>query len=190
MSERALLNSRREFLARGALFAFLTGSGIQLLTPAEARASGVPHRVLDKNQAQTLESLAEVLLPGSAKRGIAHFIDTQLAAPPADSLLMIKYLGSNPPFTAFYISGFAALNAAARHMHSRQFSELSPPDAHALVTAMSKGDIAGWNGPPPASFFFVLRNDAVDVAYGTVEGFEDLGVPYMPHIAPASRWGE
>lgn len=189
MSEKSLPKSRREFLARGALFAFLTGSGIQLLTPAEARAVGVPHRVLDKNQVQTLEALAEVLLPGSAKRGIAHFIDSQLAGPPADSLLMIKYLGSNPPFTGFYTTGFAALNAAAQHKHSLQFSELSQPDAHALVTSMSKGDIAGWNGPPPAFFFFVVRNDAVDVVYGTVEGFEDLGVPYMPHIEPPSRWG-
>jgi len=24
--------------------------------------------------------------------------------------------------------------------------------------------------------------------YGTMEGYEALGVPYMPHIAPDKRW--
>jgi len=26
------------------------------------------------------------------------------------------------------------------------------------------------------------------VVYGTMEGYESLGVPYMPHIAPEKRW--
>jgi hypothetical protein len=26
------------------------------------------------------------------------------------------------------------------------------------------------------------------VVYGTMEGYEALGVPYMPHIAPDRRW--
>jgi hypothetical protein len=34
----------------------------------------------------------------------------------------------------------------------------------------------------------VLRSDAVDVVYGTVEGYEALGIPYQPHIAPLKRW--
>ena len=36
--------------------------------------------------------------------------------------------------------------------------------------------------------YTVLRADAVDVVYSTVEGYEMLGVPYMPHIAPERRW--
>ena len=39
-------------------------------------------------------------------------------------------------------------------------------------------------------FYFVLRNDAVDVVYGTKDGIESLGIPYMAHIEPPSRWGE
>jgi hypothetical protein len=34
----------------------------------------------------------------------------------------------------------------------------------------------------------VLRSDAVDVVYGTEEGYKDLGIPYMAHIAPLKRW--
>jgi len=26
------------------------------------------------------------------------------------------------------------------------------------------------------------------VVYGTMEGYEALGIPYMPHIAPEKRW--
>jgi hypothetical protein len=36
--------------------------------------------------------------------------------------------------------------------------------------------------------YFLLRSDAVDVVYGTVEGYAALGIPYMPHIAPTKRW--
>jgi hypothetical protein len=38
-----------------------------------------------------------------------------------------------------------------------------------------------------AQVYFVLRSDAVDVVYGTMEGYESLGVPYMPHIVPDKR---
>jgi len=38
------------------------------------------------------------------------------------------------------------------------------------------------------SFTAKARADGVDVVYGTVEGFERLGVPYMPHILPTARW--
>jgi len=36
--------------------------------------------------------------------------------------------------------------------------------------------------------YFLMRHDAVDVVYGTVEGIESLGTPYMAHIVPVSRW--
>jgi hypothetical protein len=34
----------------------------------------------------------------------------------------------------------------------------------------------------------VLRNDALDVVYGTRRGFASLGVPYMAHILPPTSW--
>jgi hypothetical protein len=164
--------SRRDILKQGALFAF---AGTRLLTPAAARAAGHPYRVFNADQVRTLETLGEALVPGSKKAGLAHFIDIQLSGPAADCLLMIKYLGVNPPFTPFYMSGLAA---AARHPHMPS-----------LLAAMAKGDIPEWSGPPSPLFYFVLRNDAIDVVYGTVKGYESLGVPYMAHIPPPSGWG-
>jgi hypothetical protein len=67
---------------------------------------------------------------------------------------------------------------------------LSPEQSAELVRKMSGGSVSGWQGPPAPFFYFVMRSDAVDVTYGTEAGFAALDVPYMPHIAPPSRWGE
>jgi len=54
---------------------------------------------------------------------------------------------------------------------------------------MRQNKIEGWQDPLPGGFVYVvLRNDAIDVVYGTMEGYAALGVPYMPHIAPTKRW--
>jgi Gluconate 2-dehydrogenase subunit 3 len=184
---------RREFLRRGAaagvgLLTFVIAGREQLLTAAQARANGVPYRTLSAAQVRALEVLGEVLVPGSTALGLAHFIDQQLSGPAADSMLMIKYLGVSPPFTDFYASGLAAADSAALKQFSRPLTVLTTQEAHALVAAMASGAPPGWKGPPPAPlFFFVLRNDAVDVTYGTPAGFATLDVPYMAHIAPPTN---
>jgi len=53
---------------------------------------------------------------------------------------------------------------------------------------MRQNKLDGWQGPPGPFIYFVTRSDAVDVVYGTVEGYESLGIPYMAHIAPEKRW--
>ena len=53
---------------------------------------------------------------------------------------------------------------------------------------MRQNKIEGWQGPAGPFVYFLLRHDAVDVAFGTVEGIESLGTPYMPHISPEKRW--
>jgi Gluconate 2-dehydrogenase subunit 3 len=175
----------------GACLLTFTLSGCETqLTPAQARGAKVPLRALDPADVGTLEALGETLLPGSSAAGLAHYIDHQLSGPPADSLLMIKYLGVAAPFDEFYRGGLRATESAAQALHERHFFELSPPQATALVAQMSAARLQGWQGPPQGLFYFVIRNDAVDVMYGTQAGFELLGVPYMAHIAPPSRWGE
>ena len=53
---------------------------------------------------------------------------------------------------------------------------------------MRQNKIEGWQGRPGGFVYMVLRSDAVDVVYGTMEGYEALGIPYQAHIAPEKRW--
>jgi hypothetical protein len=160
------------------------------MTPAQARAAEVPFRTLEPATVAVLDALGETLLPGSSAAGLAHYIDHQLSGAPADSMLMIKYLGVPAPFNEFYQAGLRASDAVARAAHGKAFPSLSKEQAGGLVGKMSAGQVEGWQGPPAGLFYFVLRSDAIDVVYGTQAGFEQLGVPYMAHIEPPSRWGE
>ena len=187
---------RRAFIrdAGIGLLAFVAGGHKWLLTPAEARAADLPLRVLDGPQALTLEAFGETLVPGSAAAGLVHFIDHQLAAPPGEQLLMIRYLGVEAPFTPFYSAGLAALDAAAAALHGAPFHGLEDARRVDLTRQLARASPDGWpdsnNGPPAPLFYFVLRSDAVDVVYGTKAGVERLGLPYRAHIEPPSRWGE
>lgn len=181
---------RRQFVRRAALGAlvFQTGATPLLLTPREARARALGHRVLTPAEVRALEALGETLLPGAREAGLAHFVDQQLAARPEDCLLMLRYLDVPPPYADFYHAALGALDAAARTAHGKPFAELEPAQAETFVGGMGRENPPGWEGPPAPFAYFVLRSDAVDVVYGTIEGFEKLGVPYMPHIVPERKW--
>ncbi len=184
--------SRRTFIRNtgiGLLSYCVAGCEIEL-TPEEARQQKVPFQVLNPDEVRTLEAFGETLLPGSAAAGLAHFIDHQLKDSPQDQLLMIKYLGVSPPFSQFYSDGLAALNAVANNLHVANYADLNSEQRTALVGQMAQANPDGWQGPPAPFFYFVVRNDAIDVVYGTKQGVESLGIPYMAHIEPPSRWGE
>lgn len=190
-----MIHSRREFLKHGAvggagLLTFHVGGCEKKMSPADARVQNVAYRTLTAAEVKTLEALGEVLLPGSAAAGLAHFIDHQLSGPVEDSLLMIKYLGVAPPFAPFYQGGLKAVEGAVHSQFQKAFTELGAKESQAFVEKLAAGDVAGWSGPPVGAFYFVLRNDAVDTVYGTPAGFKKLNVPYMAHILPPSRWGE
>ena len=170
------------------LLAFQVGGTVAMLSPRAARAAKLPMRVLKEAEVRTLEALGDTLLPGAAEAGLAAYLDQQLASDPAESLLMIRYLDVPPPHAPFYTAGLAAVDAAARKLHAQPFAALEPSARSAFVGQMQRGAIEGWQGPPPPFFYFVLRSDAVDVVYGTVEGFEKLGIPYMAHIPPTEKW--
>ncbi len=184
--------SRRTFVRNAGigLLSFTIGGCEVELTPEQARQQGIPFQVLNPDQVRTLEALGDILLPGSAAAGLAHFIDHQLNAAPLDQLLMIKYLGVSPPFSPFYSAGLAALNTIANDQYRANYADLNSEQRTALVGQMAQANPEGWAGPPAPFFYFVLRNDAVDVVYGTKAGVERLGIPYMAHIEPPSRWGE
>jgi len=181
---------RRAILAGAALsgLVFMVGGMARLLTPAEAYAADLPLALLTDGERHALEAVTEVLLPGTTAAGIAHYIDHQIAGPPGDCLLFARAVDVALPYAAFYQSALAAIDAAATERHGAPFANLSPQARIALVTAMRDGTLQKWLGPPAPFVFFVLRNDATDVVYGTVAGFDRLGVPYMPHIAPPTPW--
>ncbi len=181
---------RRVFL-KGAgmgVLAFTVGGASVMMTPAAARAQGVPFRVLKAHEAEVIEALGETLVPGAQRSGIAHFIDQQVAVPPDEALLEARQLNVKPPFINFYRAALAAVDKAAEARSGRRFAALSPDDRHSFIDTMRQNKIDGWQGPPGGFVYLVLRNDALDVVYGTMEGYEQMGVPYMPHIAPDRRW--
>lgn len=181
---------RRAFMkgaAVGAL-AFTVGGAEILLTPGEARARAVPFRLLNAHEAETIEALGDTLLPGARQAGIAHFIDQQVAGPAEEALLEARIMNVRPPYVNFYRAAIGAMDRASQTTHGRKFAELSTVEQREFVNLMRQNKIDGWQGPPGGFVYFLLRSDAVDVVYGTVEGYEALGIPYMPHIAPEKRW--
>jgi len=181
---------RRQFMRGAALgaLAFTVGGAQVLLTPREARAQGVPFRLLQAREAETLEALGETLVPGARAAGIAHFIDHQISVPPEEALLEARILNVRPPYASFYRAAIGALDKATAAQADQRFASLPAPAQRELVNVMRQGKLQGWQGPPQGFVYFVLRSDAVDVVYGTVEGYEALGVPYQAHIMPLKRW--
>jgi hypothetical protein len=181
---------RRQFMRGAALgaLAFTVGGAQVLLTPREARAQGVPFRLLQAREAETLEALGETLVPGARAAGIAHFIDHQISVPPEEALLEARILNVRPPYANFYRAAVGALDKATAAQADQRFAWLPAPTQRELVNVMRQGKLQGWQGPPQGFVYFVLRSDAVDAVYGTVEGYEALGVPYQAHIMPLKRW--
>lgn len=186
--------SRRGFLRRSAsvgslLLPSMVAGRRALASPAEASAASGPLRFLSADEAADLERLGEALVPGSAAAGLVHYVDHQLAAPAADSMLMARYLGVVPPFGAFYRAALAAVHEAFASGTGDATARAHDLGA-ALQRAFTGAPLPAWSGPPAGLVYFVLRSDAIDVLYGTPAGFARLGVPYMAHIQPPSRWGE
>jgi gluconate 2-dehydrogenase subunit 3-like protein len=93
-----------------------------------------------------------------------------------------------PPYANFYRAAFGAINGASQAKFGRRFAELKPGEQHDFVDLMRQSKLDGWKGPPGGFVYFLLRTDAVDVVYGTMDGYAHLGVPYHPHIAPTKPW--
>lgn len=182
---------RRAFV-RGAVvgaLAFSVGGLEILLTPGTARAQGVPLRMLSAAQAETLEAVGETLVPGARQAGIAHFIDQQVSIPAEEALLEARILNVRPPYADFYRTALGAMDRTSKmHNDGLGFAQLSQENQRSFVDAMRQNKLADWQGPTGSFVYLLLRSDAVDVVYGTMDGYAGLGIPYMPHIAPTTRW--
>jgi hypothetical protein len=181
---------RRGFVKGATLGAlvFSVGGIEVLLTPSEAKARNVPFRLLDSHQGETLEALGETLVPKAREAGIAHYIDQQISVAPQESLLQARIFNFRPPFADFYRNTIVTVDDNSRKLFGKEFAQVSAKDQRDFVDRMRQNKIEDWKGRPAALVYAVLRADAVDVVYGTMEGYEALGIPYMPHIAPEKRW--
>jgi hypothetical protein len=181
---------RRVFLkgASMGMLAFTVGGVEVLMTPGEARARAVPFRLLSSDEAETLEAFGEALVPGAREAGVAHFIDQQVSVTPGEALLEARIVNVRPPYINFYRGAIGGIDKAAMARGGKKFAGLSASEQHDFIDQLRQNKLEGWQGPPAGQVYFVLRSDAVDVVFGTMEGYESLGVPYMPHIAPDKRW--
>jgi len=171
--------NRRDVITGGAtaLGLFFIGGQRVWATPGDAVARNFTPQILTQPQSLALTTLAEHLVPGSAKGGINAYIDSQLAAGP-DSLLMAKYVGVPvEQQRTFYSSALDALVKA-----------LAETPVEAVAAAMATDAVTDWQGPPASYVFFLFRADALDVTYGSEAGFATLDIPYSAHIRPETTW--
>lgn len=182
--------TRRQLLERGAIGSIAATMAIsfngKMLSPAEAKAQSVPLTILSDAEGALLETVGEVMLPGARPAGIANFVDTQLAKPAP--LLIVRYFDWPGSLTDFYSQGLAALDKASQAAYKMDFAKASADQQTKLIGTFLGGKVDGWDGPPAPLFYLAVRGDAVDVVYGTVDGFKLLDIPYMPHILPRERW--
>lgn len=181
---------RRAFMKGAGLGAlgFTVGGAQVLMTPAQARAEGVPLRTLKPDEAETVEAVGEALVPDARQAGIANFIDQQISGPAEEALLEARILNVKPPFANFYRAAIGAINGASDKRAGKRFAELDPAAQHEFIEQMRQNKLDGWKGPAGPFVYLILRSDAVDVVYGTMAGYEALNIPYMAHIAPTKKW--
>jgi hypothetical protein len=181
---------RRAFMKGAAIgaLAFSVGGAEVMLTPRQAQAQNIPLRTLSTEQAATLGAMGEALVPGAKDAGIVDFVDQQISAPPEEALLQARILNVRPPYANFYRAALGAIDGASERTKGKKFAQLTADEQHDFIGQMRINKIDGWQGPPGPFIFNVLRSDAVDVVYNTMEGYAMLGVPYMPHIAPTKKW--
>lgn len=183
--------NRRKFVRNTGLgvLAFNVAGVPTLLTPRAAQAEGVTFNRLTQVDAALLATFADHILPGAAAAGVVHFVDHQLGADPQECLLMCKYFPEiKAPFDSFYNGGIAALRQSVSTLHEKSFEALTTAEKNAVTDSLWQGKVENWSGPPPPLFYMMVRSDAVDVVYGTKDGFDELSIPYMAHIMPKEKW--
>src|SRR3979490_1436655 len=154
--EMAMADIGRRGFVKGATLgalAFTVGGAEIIMSAGQARARGVPFRLLDAHQGETLEALGETLVPQAREAGIAHFIDQQPSVPPHESLLQARIFHFRPPFMEFYRAAIAAVDDGSRKIFGRDFAQLAAADQREFVDRMRQNKIEGWSGRPGATVY-------------------------------------
>ncbi len=166
----------------------LTTAAAPLFDPRIARAQGAPFKVLSAAEVATIDALSNAIVPGARDAGVSHYIDHELAS--TSPRLLLRFAQLRGPLLPYYRGGLAAFAASMKEQGKGEFSSLAPDAQGALLEAMRTGKFTPWDAKavPTPVFFGMMRNDGVDVVYGSAEGFKNLDMPYMPHIMPKTTW--
>ena len=177
---------RRAFMKGAALgaLAFTVGGAEVLLTPARrGRRRAVP----PAQGARRRDHRGAGRDAGArrAQAGIAHFVDHQISVPAGGGAARRRASSTCGRRLRTSIAPPSARStAASQDVHGRKFAQLSTVEQRDFVNLMRQNKIEGWQGPPGGFVYAVLRSDAVDVVYGTMEGYAALGIPYRPTSRP------
>lgn len=162
--------SRREALRRAAWLLGGTLSAPTILgvlsgCRADTATVWVP-RTLTPHQHDTIEAIAEIIIPttetaGARDAGVGRFVDAMFSQyyAPADRLR--------------FLDGLERVDAQAKKLHGRQFTELSTEQQTAMVSAMDRAafsELPGTAGHPFRPEFLPAEARKTDVPVGTGVG--------------------
>ena len=68
--------------------------------------------------------------------------------------------------------------------------ELAPEQQSEITGRIAQSNPDGWTGPPAPLFYFAVRNDALDVVYGTVKALKALACPTWRISSPPAGGDE
>jgi hypothetical protein len=188
MGRIKIMDRRTLLKAGGATITVTAAAPLALFDPRVARSQGAPFKVLSPDEVATIESLSDALVPGARDAGVSHYIDHELSTPAPR--LLLRFAQLRGPLTPYYRSSLATFAAAMKAQGNGPFASLSPDAQRTVVEALRTGSIKPWDPGtlPPPVLYGMMRNDGIDVVYGSVEGFKNLDIPYMPHIMPKTTW--
>lgn len=177
------MSRRRAIAGAGALGTVaLVAGGVPIhAAPGSRLGASGSLRSLSLREVALFNGFCEAVVPGATAESVGCYLDYQLSLPPDECLLFARYLPIVPPFLHFYREGAVALEKAVRRGRGGAVTPPSEADWRLLARGMHGKSVAGWNGPPTELLYFALRNDALDVVYGTDKGLRKLGIPVMHH---------
>jgi hypothetical protein len=134
------------------------------LAQAQARAAATPYtpEFLDPHQLQTLDTLAEAIVPGSADAKVAPFLDQLLAVESSDS--QREFLGA-----------LGAFDMLAIERHGKAWTSLAAAEQHALLEHASTADRGAQGTTTIRNRFETLKGWISDAYYSSEAGMRELG---------------
>lgn len=177
---------RRQFIISAAVVAsaMRIGSDGYASTGEE---TGMSFRTFSEVQGNTYAAWCDLLVSGAAAAGIAHFADKYVSGPYEQSLLLSRFFVT-PPLSGFYLTGIAGIDQESQARFGEAFLSLGRDKQMRIVEAAAQSKTQAWSTPDPFLFYLTSRSDAVDVVYGTEQGFQNLDFPYQAHISPPTPW--